>query len=84
VLRTSNADAPHLRRSRGSEGYAIIREAGLVPFPELTSRQEQMVAGRKREEASNAQALGGMGETIAATERAIAAVGGGPFAGTMS
>lgn len=81
----------HQMRSRrtyveveGSDGYAIIQAAGLIPFPELTPRQRGIVAERQREESGNAKALAGMGETIADTERAIAAVGGGSFAGTLS
>jgi hypothetical protein len=34
---------------QGTEGYDIITSVGLKPFPELTERQQAVVAQRKRE-----------------------------------
>ena len=46
----------HMLRSRrsykeasGTPGYAIIEVAGLVPWPELTTAQESVLAGRRRD-----------------------------------
>jgi hypothetical protein len=61
---------------RGSDGYAIIAETGLLPFPELTDRQQDTVARRVavREKANREHDR--MAQEISETKRALDSVPG--------
>ena len=67
----------HIRRRRtyrevkGTAGYDIIAEAGLPPFPELTERQQEIVASRARQKKEEARTMERFGaEAARSTQRA--------------
>lgn len=61
---------------QGTEGYDIITSVGLKPFPELTERQQAVVAQRKREQEELRQQLA-LTATVPSEGPASIGIGGG-------
>lgn len=62
---------------QGTEGHAIISEAGLKPWPDLTDAQIRIVEQRAREAEESRRQLARMGGAIQGARTALAAIPGG-------